>query len=87
MTDRTGLKAAANVAGEGKKSSDKQAEILSVARDRLNMAISAYSESREDQLDDLKFYAASRTTISNGLRTYWRLAARCKARQSTRVRV
>lgn len=59
MIDRTGLKAAANVAGEGKKSSDKQAEILSVARDRLNMAISAYSESREDQLDDLKFYAAS----------------------------
>lgn len=34
-------------------------ELLSTARDRLNLAISAYSESREDELDDLRFYAGS----------------------------
>jgi hypothetical protein len=43
----------------GAKGSDKKAEILSVARDRMNIAISAYSESREDELDDLRFYAGS----------------------------
>ena len=34
-------------------------EILDLARSRLNMAISAYSESREDELDDLRFFAGS----------------------------
>ena len=34
-------------------------EILELARSRLNMAISAYSESREDELDDLRFFAGS----------------------------
>ncbi len=34
-------------------------DILSGARKRLKMAISAYSDSREDQLDDLKFAAGS----------------------------
>jgi len=34
-------------------------ELLSTARDRLNLAISAYSESREDELDDLRFFAGS----------------------------
>jgi len=34
-------------------------DLLSTARDRLNMAISAYSESREDEIDDLRFYAGS----------------------------
>jgi len=34
-------------------------EILSIARRRLDMAISAYSDSREDELDDLKFAAGS----------------------------
>lgn len=34
-------------------------DILATARSRLNMAISAYSESREDELDDLKFAAGS----------------------------
>ena len=33
--------------------------ILELARSRLNMAISAYSESREDELDDLRFFAGS----------------------------
>ena len=37
----------------------KPEEILSEARSRLNTAISAYSETRDDELDDLKFYAGS----------------------------
>ena len=34
-------------------------DLLSTARSRLNLAISAYSESREDELDDLRFFAGS----------------------------
>ena len=34
-------------------------DLLFEARQRLNMAISASSESRDDELDDLKFYAGS----------------------------
>ena len=34
-------------------------EMLALARSRLTMAISAYSESREDELDDLRFMAGS----------------------------
>ena len=37
----------------------KDKDILSVAKSRFTMAVSAYSESREDELDDLRFYAAS----------------------------
>ena len=37
----------------------KQDEILATARSRLNIAIAAYSESREDELDDLRFTAGS----------------------------
>jgi hypothetical protein len=37
----------------------KEEDILSAARSRFKMAMSAYSESREDELDDLRFYAAS----------------------------
>ena len=58
-TDYTGINAAGNVAGGGKKGKSADADVLSIARDRLAMAISAYSESREDEQDDLKFYAAS----------------------------
>ena len=36
-----------------------KSKLLETARKRLNIAISAYSESREDQIDDLKFYAGS----------------------------
>ena len=53
--DYTGIAAAGNVAnGKG-----KDADVLSTARQRLNMAISAYSESREDEIDDLRFFAGS----------------------------
>jgi hypothetical protein len=37
----------------------KEEDILSAARSRFQMALSAYSDSREDELDDLRFYAAS----------------------------
>jgi hypothetical protein len=36
-----------------------QGEMLATMRTRLTMAISAYSDSREDELDDLRFRAAS----------------------------
>jgi hypothetical protein len=58
MVDQTGMVAVANVANGGKaKNSDS--EILATARSRLDMAMSALSESREDENDDLKFYAGS----------------------------
>jgi len=34
-------------------------DIIDTARHRMTMAIAAYSESREDELDDLRFFAAS----------------------------
>ena len=34
-------------------------DIIDTARHRMTMAISAYSDSREDELDDLRFYAGS----------------------------
>ena len=52
--------AAANVAKNGpypsKGGSD---EILTVARSRMKTAMAAFSETREDELDDLRFYAGS----------------------------
>ena len=60
MKDTTGIVAAGNVANNGpypsKGGSD---DVLAVARSRMTMAISAYSDTREDELDDLRFYAAS----------------------------
>lgn len=38
--------------------SDKE-DVLSVMRKRLQMAVGAFSESREDELDDLRFFAGS----------------------------
>ena len=58
MADPTGMVAAANVAAGGKPLKS-DADILTVARARLDMAVSALSESREDETDDLKFYAGS----------------------------
>ena len=56
MADPTGMVAAANVAAGGKTGNS---DILSVARARLDMAVSALAESREDEIDDLRFYAGS----------------------------
>jgi len=58
MADPTGIVAAAAVA-EGGKPKKSASDILSTARARLDMAVSALSESREDETDDLKFYAGS----------------------------
>ena len=60
--DPTGLRGAARVANtptnRGKASRDP-ADVLATARSRLTMALSAYSDSREDELDDLRFMAGS----------------------------
>jgi hypothetical protein len=58
MADYTGIAAAGAVANGGKDKSSSSS-ILATARSRLDMAISALSESREDEIDDLKFYAGS----------------------------
>jgi len=60
MKDTTGIVAAANVAKNGPYPSKGGSEdILTVARSRMTMAISAMSETRESELDDLRFYAGS----------------------------
>ena len=56
MADVAGIVAAGSVAAGGSKG---DSEILTTARARLSSAISSYSESREDELDDLKFFAGS----------------------------
>ena len=50
-----GIKGAARVANGGSDQSD----LLATMRSRFTMALSAYSESREDELDDLRFMAGS----------------------------
>jgi hypothetical protein len=62
--DYTGINKAAKVAdiGGNPPSDDMKKDtqdVLAVMRKRLTMAISAFSESREDELDDLRFYAGS----------------------------
>jgi hypothetical protein len=60
MKDTTGIVAAANVAKNGPyPSKGGSEEILAVARSRMTMAMSAFSQTREDELDDLRFYAGS----------------------------
>jgi hypothetical protein len=58
MADPTGMVAAANVAAGGKPLKS-DSDILTVARNRLDMAVSSLAESREDEMDDLRFYAGS----------------------------
>ena len=58
MADYTGIAAAGAVA-EGGKPKKSASDILATARARLDMAVSALSESREDEIDDLRFYAGS----------------------------
>ena len=59
MSDPTGIAAAGAVAVGGSAKDKSDADVLATARTRLDMAISALSESREDELDDLRFFAAS----------------------------
>ena len=56
MSDIT---AAAAVAVGGSAKAKTTADVLATARSRLALAMSALSESREDEIDDLKFYAGS----------------------------
>ena len=58
--DSTGIIKAGQVANVGGTASDKtDNDRLSTMRTRFSMAISAYSDSREDELDDLRFMAGS----------------------------
>jgi hypothetical protein len=50
-----GIIGAAQVANGGSDKSD----LLATMRSRFTMALAAYSESREDELDDLRFMAGS----------------------------
>ena len=59
MADYTGIAAAGAVANGGSAKDKSSSDILATARTRLNMAIDALSESREDEIDDLRFYAGS----------------------------
>jgi hypothetical protein len=58
MADPTGIVAAGNVANGGRKAKN-ESSVLATARSRLDLAMSALSDSREDEIDDLKFYAGS----------------------------
>jgi hypothetical protein len=49
----------ANVGGNPTTTPDEQSDSLATMRHRFQMAMSAYSESREDELDDLRFMAGS----------------------------
>ena len=55
----TGINEAGAVSSGGTKSDRDNGEMLATMRTRLTMAIAAYSDSREDELDDLRFRAAS----------------------------
>lgn len=62
--DYTGINTAAKVANVGGNPqptdvSKSESDVLATMRNRLQMAISALSDSRADELDDLKFYAGS----------------------------
>jgi hypothetical protein len=62
--DYTGINTAAKVANVGGNPqptdvSKSESDVLATMRNRLQMAISALSDSRSDELDDLKFYAGS----------------------------
>ena len=60
MKDTTGIVAAGNVAKNGPyPSKGGSEEILTVARSRMKTAMAAFSQTREDELDDLRFYAGS----------------------------
>ena len=54
-----GVTEAGAVSSGGTKRDRDNTDMLATMRSRLEMAISAYSDSREDELDDLRFRAAS----------------------------
>jgi len=58
MADPTGINTVGEVAERGGNPSNIKgdAEVMSVMRNRLTTAMAAYSDSREDELDDLRFH-------------------------------
>ena len=56
--DQTSMNIVGVVANGGKNKDDPR-DVLATMRHRFTMAMSAYSESREDELDDLRFMAGS----------------------------
>lgn len=62
MADPTGINTAgkvANVGSNAPKTSGDDSDKMATMRSRLQMAQAAYSDSREDELDDLRFMAGS----------------------------
>jgi len=65
MADPTGIITAGKVANvgsnptEGKGGDTGDSTVMATMRSRLQMAMAAYSDSREDELDDLRFMAGS----------------------------
>ena len=62
MADPTGIQKAGQVANVGsnpEKVPARDEDKMATMRHRLKMAQSAYSDSREDELDDLRFMAGS----------------------------
>jgi hypothetical protein len=62
MADPTGINTAgkvANVGSNGPKTTGDDHDKMATMRSRLTMAQAAYSDSREDELDDLRFMAGS----------------------------
>jgi len=62
MADPTGINTAGKVANVGSnppKTSGDDSDKMATMRSRLQMAQAAYSDSREDELDDLRFMAGS----------------------------
>jgi hypothetical protein len=65
MADPTGIITAGKVANvgsnptEGKGGDTGDSQVMATMRSRLTMAMAAYSDSREDELDDLRFMAGS----------------------------
>jgi hypothetical protein len=57
--DYSGVAAAGRVSSGGGSRKKNPATVMDTMRSRLTMAIAAYSESREDELDDLRFFAGS----------------------------
>ena len=57
--DPSGIRGAGKVAARGGTDATDSRDTLQMMRDRFKQAVSCYAESREDELDDLRFMAGS----------------------------
>jgi hypothetical protein len=57
--DPTGISGAGKVSARGGYDSTEKRDTLQMMRDRFKQAVACYAESREDELDDLRFMAGS----------------------------